>query len=339
MILRKSALLILLVAGIVGFVPARTAVHAQHRPALSRDLLNFKASQSRAPTRVILHGDPAEGEALSARHHVRVVRRLSHEIVVEATPAQVEELAADSTSPDMSGDLPVADLMAVSNKSTAADLVRAGKAGGLLGLGGIAGVTGKGIVIAVLDSGIYSHKALGTRVKANVSMIDGETPADVFGHGTHVAGIITGSASAAVGVTTAYTGGIAPDAQLVNVKVLGDDGVGFTSDVIQGIDWVIAHPELKIRIINLSLGHAVTESSVSDPLCQAVKRAYDAGIVVVAAAIRTRLEGRRATSTRSSRTSRRRATRSSRSNRVDRISQRPIRPSTSPAAAATATSV
>jgi serine protease AprX len=175
--------------------------------------------------------------------------------------------------------------MSVSNKSTAADLVRAGKAGGLLGLGAIAGVTGKGIVIAVLDSGIYSHKALGARVLASVSMIDGETPADVFGHGTHVAGIITGSGSAAVGVTTAYTGGIAPDAQLVSVKVLGDDGVGFTSDVIQGIDWVIAHQlKYKIRIINLSLGHAVTEPSGSDPLCQAVARAYAAGIVVVAAA-------------------------------------------------------
>jgi serine protease AprX len=283
--LRKAALLLVVVAVIVGVMPARTPVHAQHRPALSRDLLNFQASRSPSATRVILHGDPAAAEALSVRHHVRVVRRLDHEIVVEATPAQLDELTADSASPDLSGDLPVADFMSVSNKSLAADQTRAGKSGGLLGLGSIPGVTGQGIVVAVLDSGIAAHKALAGRVIANVSMIAGDTSDDVFGHGTHVAGIITGSGSAAAGVTSEYTGGIAPGAQLVNVKVLGDDGVGMTSDVIAGIDWVIANKALyHIRIINLSLGHVVTEPSLTDPLCQAVERAYEAGLIVVAAA-------------------------------------------------------
>ena len=142
--------------------------------------------------------------------------------------------------------------------------------------------------MAVLDSGIAAHKALAGRVIANVSMVADGTTNDLYGHGTHVAGIITGSGSAAAGVTAEYTGGIAPGAQLINVKVLGDDGVGVTSDVIAGIDWVIANKALyNIRIINLSLGHAVTEPAATDPLCQAVQRAYDAGLIVVAAATAT----------------------------------------------------
>src|SRR5476649_2581103 len=132
--LRNAGLLVLVVAAIVGVMPARTTVHAQHRPALSRDLLNFQTSRSRAVARVIVHGDPAAAEALSARHHVRILKHLDHGIVIEATPAQLDELTADSTSPDLSGDLPVADLMSVSNKAVAADQTRAGKSGGLLGL-------------------------------------------------------------------------------------------------------------------------------------------------------------------------------------------------------------
>ena len=63
-----------------------------------------------------------------------------------------------------------------------------------------------------------------------------------FGHGTHVAGAIAGAASAAKASRSLYTGGIAPGAKLINVRVLGADGVGLTSDVIAGIDWAIAQP-------------------------------------------------------------------------------------------------
>ena len=73
--------------------------------------------------------------------------------------------------------------------------------------------------------------------------------------------------------------------QLVNVRVLGADGVGRTSDVIAGIQWVIANrARYNIRVINLSLGHPVMEPSATDPLCEVVADAVQAGIVVVAAA-------------------------------------------------------
>jgi serine protease AprX len=108
---------------------------------------------------------------------------------------------------------------------------------------------------------------------------------DAFGHGTHVAGIIAGSGTAALGVTSLYTGGIAPGANIINVRVLGADGSGLTSDVIAGIDWAIANrTKYNIRILNLSLGHPVAEPAVLDPLDQAVARAAQAGLIVVAAA-------------------------------------------------------
>ena len=76
-----------------------------------------------------------------------------------------------------------------------------------------------------------------------------------------------------------------PRAKLINVKVLGADGFGFTSDVIDGIEWVVANRvRYNIRVINLSLGHPVTESCSTDPLCEAVNQAVQAGIVVVVAA-------------------------------------------------------
>ena len=80
-------------------------------------------------------------------------------------------------------------------------------------------------------------------------------------------------------------GGVAPRARLINVRVLSGDGSGFTSDVIAGIDWVVANRGLyNIRVINLSLGHPVMEACATDPLCEAVNQAVQAGIVVVVAA-------------------------------------------------------
>ena len=67
--------------------------------------------------------------------------------------------------------------------------------------------------------------------------------------------------------------------------MLGPDGTGSTSDVIAGMEWAIANrARYNVRVINLSLGHPVTEPSVTDPLCEEVEKATALGIVVVAAA-------------------------------------------------------
>jgi serine protease AprX len=276
--------LALLVFCLADTMPVRV-IQAQPRASLSADLQLHVSRRSARRTRVIVHGDAEALQNLSRRHGVRVVRMLEHEAVVEADAAEIERLASDAAFEHLSGDLPVRSAMSVSNRSTAADQTRAGTSG-LLGLiGSIPAVTGKGIGIALLDSGIASnHKALSGRVVKRIDFVgDGSAKLDPFGHATHIAGLIAGNASAPVGITKTYTGGIAPGAQLVDVRVLGADGTGLTSDVIDGIDWVIRNKTLyNIRIINLSLGHAVMESASTDPLCLAVKRAVDAGIVVIA---------------------------------------------------------
>ena len=256
-------------------------LHGQrHRALLSLDLQRFEARRVAKPERVIVNGSRAEIDALAERHHLAVVRYLKDSAVVLANSAQVTELASETEN--LSGDLPVAPFMSVSNSSTAADQTREGR-WGLLGIGAIPGVTGQGITVAVVDSGISAHPALSQKVIANVSYVSGDpSVADPFGHGTHIAGIIAGTNTR---TTSLYNGGIAPGAKLVNVRVLGKDGTGWTSDVIAGIEWAIANRALyKIRIINLSLGHPVTEPSATDPLCIAVKKAAVAGIVVVTSA-------------------------------------------------------
>ena len=256
-----------------------------HRAHLSDDLLRHIERKSPARARVLVHGDAATIDALAARYHLQVVRRLEHAAVVAANSAEIDALGSDGAVDHLSGDIPVKTWMSVSNQSTAADQVRAGTSG-LLGIGGIPGVTGQGIGVAVIDSGISAHKALTNRVVANVSFVTGDPGvADAYGHGTHVAGIITGAGSAASGVTSLYTGGIAPGANLVNVRVLGADGTGLTSDAIAGIEWAIANKsKYNIRVINISFGHPVMEPSATDPLCEAVADAVAKGIVVVASA-------------------------------------------------------
>ncbi len=256
---------------------------AEHRAHLSGDLLAFKARHTAGRVRVIVQGSQDDINALAARHHLRVVRYLAHSAVLAASSAEVLELAADHAAAALSGDVPVTNGMSVSNQSTAATQTRAGKAGGLLGLGAIAPATSLGIGVAVIDSGISPHKALANKVVANISFVTGDPGVtDTFGHGTHVAGIIGGTATT---TTSLYTGGIAPGVQLINVRVLGNNGQGLTSDVIAGIEWAITNrTKYKIRIINLSLGHIVTEPAAFDPLCQAVADASNAGIVVVVSA-------------------------------------------------------
>ena len=84
---------------------------------------------------------------------------------------------------------------------------------------------------------------------------------------------------------TALYAGIAPDVDIVALRVLGDDCTGNTSDVIDALEWIARnHETYKIKVVNISLGHAVLESIFTDPLVQAVERLSRKGIAVVTAA-------------------------------------------------------
>lgn len=143
------------------------------------------------------------------------------------------------------------------------------------------GLTGKGIVVAVLDTGIYNHPDLSGRIAGFVDLVRFRRQTyDDNGHGTHVAGCIASS-----GRRSRKYRGPAPGAGVVGVKVLNRSGSGMLSTVIQGVQWCIREKDrLKIRIMNISLGGEAHVSYRDDPLCQAVERAWNSGIVVCAAA-------------------------------------------------------
>jgi serine protease AprX len=259
----------------------------QRPPTISDDLQAALARGARA--RVIVQADASALQSLRARHGRDLRRHLEGALALDLAPEDLRALSASGGVAHLSGDLPVVADDLIANKVTAAEKVWAGTRDGLLGLSSTPGYNGSGIGVAVIDSGInarHSVLAGGAVVaRANFVSFEPDVIGDPFGHGTHVAGIIGGTAAAASRVTTLYGGGSAPRVHFVDVRVLGKDGIGYTSDVIAGIDWVIANrARYGIRIINLSLGHPVAEPSATDPLCRAVARAHQAGIVVVASA-------------------------------------------------------
>src|SRR5205823_6246926 len=215
------------------------SVSGQHGPTLSPDLAAHPAGHR--GHRIIVQADPSALAALRG-HGLGVLRRqVQGALAMEVSGEQLEALSRNPAIAHISGDLRVFGDMAVTNKVTGASTVWQGTSG-LLGIGGTPGYRGSGIGVAVLDSGIGSHNALGTRVTAHVNFVSGEpgVTGDPYGHGTHVAGIAGGDGSAAKNVTSAYSGGSAPAINLIDVRVLGRDGSGLTSDVIAGIDWVVA---------------------------------------------------------------------------------------------------
>ncbi|MBI2849288.1 MAG: S8 family peptidase [Chloroflexi bacterium] len=134
------------------------------------------------------------------------------------------------------------------------------------------GFTGKGVKVAVIDTGIdTNHPDLAGQVKETHDFT-GEGFQDLNGHGTHVAGIIAGTGSK-------YRG-VAPGSTLVGVKVLKGDGSGMTSATIAGVEWAV---EKGVQIINLSLGSS-GGCDGSDALSLTCDAAVDLGIVVCVAA-------------------------------------------------------
>jgi serine protease AprX len=159
------------------------------------------------------------------------------------------------------------------------------------------GVTGRGIDVAVLDSGVTPVAGLdapGKVVYGPDLSFDSQSPTlrylDGYGHGTHMAGIIAARDAAITKpelATSVAAVGVAPDARIVSVKVAAADGSTDVSQVIAGIDWVVQHRNdngMNIRVLNLSFGTDGAQSYLTDPLTYAVENAWRHGIVVVVAA-------------------------------------------------------
>jgi serine protease AprX len=149
-----------------------------------------------------------------------------------------------------------------------------------------AGYTGRGIDVAVIDSGVSPVSGLDTPGKVVYGpdlSLESQAPNlrdyDTYGHGTFMAGLI--------GANGDDYQGMAPDARIISLKVATADGGADVSQVIAAIDWVVAHAHdagLNIRVLNLSYGTNSRQASGVDPLAYAVEQAWRHGIVVVASA-------------------------------------------------------
>jgi serine protease AprX len=158
-------------------------------------------------------------------------------------------------------------------------------------------VTGKGVTVAVVDTGVSPVPGLDTAGKvvngpdlSFESQVEGTRYLDGYGHGTHMAAIIAGR-DAEVREGNEHDArlfvGVAPDAQILNMKVATADGGTDVSQVIAAIDWIVQHRRdngMDVRVINLSYGTQSVQSYELDPLAHAVENAWRAGIVVVVAA-------------------------------------------------------
>ena len=163
-------------------------------------------------------------------------------------------------------------------------------------------VTGNGVTVAVIDTGVAPVPGLDTPGKvingpdlSFESQADGTRYLDGYGHGTHMAGIIAGR-DTGCGDSGGEDGegskaepfcGMAPDARILNVKVGAADGGADVTQMIAAIDWVVQHRNdngMNVRVLNLSYGTESLQSYELDPLAHAVENAWRHGIVVVAAA-------------------------------------------------------
>ena len=226
--------------------------------------------------RVIVQSSPERVRDIARRYGAQIRRQLSVGGVLELTSRQLDALSRDPNGALISADTLVEASMATSASAIGADQVWGG-------LGHLTSVTGRGIGIAILDSGIAPHPDLADRVLVNLDFVDPEGDGtDRYGHGTHAAGIAAGRPTS--GSVAGYPG-VAPGAHLLNLRVLDKEGRGHASSVMAAIDWTIANRErYAIRVLNISLGGAVSQTYQHDPLALAVERAVAHGLVVVCSA-------------------------------------------------------
>jgi subtilisin family serine protease len=255
-----------------------------------------------APVAVIVRALPGTGQAAE-----RLVERLGG-LVERQLPiiggfsamvpaGAVPELTAAPEISDVSGNSPVrlngiwSGISDWANMKNVADTTQADRFWA-------AGRTGRGIGVALIDSGITPVPGLnasGKVVHGPDLSFESQSPdlrnLDTFGHGTHMAGIIAGRDAGATTIDLASADsnfmGMAPEAKLISVKVADQAGATDISQILAAIDWVVQHrndPGLNIKVLNLSFGTDGEQGYALDPLAYATEVAWRAGITVVVSA-------------------------------------------------------
>lgn len=145
------------------------------------------------------------------------------------------------------------------------------------------GYTGKNIRIALLDTGIYEHPDVKSRILMFRDYVKRrQTCYDDNGHGTHIAGILCGNGRGSNGIIR----GMAPDAELFVFKILDEKGDGKTEDALSALDWLLHnHKKYNIRLLNFSMGYRLdAKKSLQIQLMDKLNLLWNEGVIIVTAA-------------------------------------------------------
>jgi serine protease AprX len=160
------------------------------------------------------------------------------------------------------------------------------------------GITGQGVTVAIIDTGVKSFTAFKNKTNGNERLIESKsfagevdietgeyTKTDENGHGTHLAGIIADSTVTQTTDGRISYNGIAPDVNLLIVKAFNKQGESSYMDIIRSVEYVIENKDIyDIKVLNLSFSAKPSSYYWDDPLNQVIMQAWRAGITVVAAA-------------------------------------------------------
>lgn len=191
-------------------------------------------------------------------------------LAVDICANKIEDIAKDTSIKYIAPDVKAETYLDIARKTIGAQNIK---------------YTGKGVNIAVIDTGIYPHTDLKSDTNHIIAFKDfvSQMPSayDDNGHGTHVGGIISGSGKASLGKYK----GIAPDSNIIAIKVMDHDGIGSVSSIVKAMEWILKNKEkYNIKIASMSLGVTPINNIAYDPLVACVEKLWDNGIVVIAAA-------------------------------------------------------
>jgi serine protease AprX len=214
----------------------------------------------------------AEGKVSSLSNKMNYELPIVNGYACDMSLAAILEINADPNVEYISYDTRVFAVMDIARETVGADQMFK------------SGHSGKGITVAIIDTGVSPHNDLiypTNRIVGFKDFINEETrPYDDNGHGTHCAGILGANGYSSKG---RYRG-IAPEVNILSIKVLDEKGNGKTSDILSAVQWIIDSKEVyKTKIVNFSLGAIAQYRERKDPLVKAANRAIDSGMVVVAA--------------------------------------------------------